>query len=41
MVVVFLSRLKLPIENEEMIDDQILDKHIFFISMLYPWFFDI
>lgn len=37
----FLSRLDLPTSEEGMVDDQMLDEHLFFISVLFPWFADI
>jgi hypothetical protein len=37
----FLSRLTLPAGNEEMVDDQLPDEHLFSISVLSPWFADI
>ena len=41
MVVNFLSRLALPAGEEGMVDDQLLDKHLFSILVLSPWFADI
>ena len=37
----FLSRLALPTGEEGMVDDQLLDGHLFAISTLSPWFADI
>eukprot|EP00253_Pinus_taeda_P025640 PITA_25640 len=37
----FLSRLDLPAGEEGMVDDQMLDEHMFSISILSPWFADI
>eukprot|EP00253_Pinus_taeda_P029141 PITA_29141 len=37
----FLSRLELPTDEEGMADDQMLDEHLFSISVLSPWFADI
>ena len=41
VVVDFLSRLTLPTGEEGMVDDQLLDEHLFTISVLSPWFVDI
>ena len=41
VVAYFLSILALPTGEEGMVDDQLPDKHIFSISTLSPWFFDI
>lgn len=37
----FLSRMNLPVGEEGMVDDQLLDEHLFSISVLSPWFADI
>jgi len=37
----FLSRLTLLTGNEEMVDDQLPNEHLFAISVLSPWFDDI
>ena len=37
----FLSRLNLPASEEGMVDDQLLNEHLFTISVLSPWFSDI
>eukprot|EP00253_Pinus_taeda_P009607 PITA_09607 len=37
----FLSRLDLPAGEEGIVDDQMLDEHMFSISVLSPWFADI
>eukprot|EP00253_Pinus_taeda_P009214 PITA_09214 len=37
----FLSRLDLPVGEEGMVDDQMVDEHLFAISVLSPWFVDI
>ncbi len=37
----FLSRLDLPAGEDGMVDDQMLDEHLFAISVLSPWFADI
>eukprot|EP00253_Pinus_taeda_P008434 PITA_08434 len=37
----FLSRLDLPAGEEGTVDDQMLDEHMFAISVLSPWFADI
>eukprot|EP00253_Pinus_taeda_P017300 PITA_17300 len=37
----FLSRLDLPAGEEGMVDDQMLDEHLFAILVLSPWFTDI
>jgi len=34
----FLSRVNLPTGEEGMVDDQMLDEHLFSISVLSPWF---
>jgi len=36
----FLSRVNLPTGEEGMVDDQMLDEHLFAISILSPWFDD-
>eukprot|EP00253_Pinus_taeda_P027096 PITA_27096 len=41
LVAEFLSRLTLPASEEGMVDDQLLDEHLFAISVLSPWFADI
>ena len=41
LVAEFLSRMNLPVGEEEMVDDQFLDEHLFSISVLSPWFVDI
>lgn len=41
MVAYFFPRLALPTSNEEMVDDQLPDEHLFSILMLSPWFVDI
>eukprot|EP00253_Pinus_taeda_P036460 PITA_36460 len=41
LVVDFLSRLDLPTGEEGMVDDQMLDEHLFSISVLSLWFADI
>eukprot|EP00253_Pinus_taeda_P030041 PITA_30041 len=41
VVVDFLSRLEMPADEEGMADDQMLDEHLFSISVLSPWFADI
>ena len=41
VVAYFFSRLTLPTEKDEMVDDQLLDEHIFGILVFSPWFFDI
>lgn len=41
MVADFLSRLNLHVGNEEMVDDQLPDEHLFPISTLSPQFSDI
>ena len=41
VVAYFLSRLALPVGEEGMVDDQLPDEHLFAISTLSPWFFDI
>eukprot|EP00253_Pinus_taeda_P001434 PITA_01434 len=41
VVVDFLSRLDLPVGEEGKMDDQMLDEHLFVISVLSPWFADI
>lgn len=38
---IFLSSLTLPIGEEGMVDDQLLDKHLFTILVLSPWLADI
>lgn len=40
VVAYFLSRLTLPTGEEGMVDDQLLDEHLFVISVLSPWFAD-
>lgn len=37
----FLSKLALPTGEEGMVNDQLLDEHLFDISILSPWFADI
>ncbi|MCY6525085.1 hypothetical protein, partial [Actinobacillus pleuropneumoniae] len=37
----FLSRLTSPTGEEGMVDDQLAEEHLFSISVLSPWFFDI
>jgi len=37
----FLSRLDLLIGEEGMVDHQMPDEYLFFISVLFPWFVDI
>ena len=37
----FLSRVNFPTGEEGMVDDQMLDEHMFSISVLSPWFTDI
>jgi len=37
----FLSKLTFPAGEEGMVDDQLLDEHLFTISVLSPWFADI
>ena len=37
----FLSRLDLPAGEDETVDDQMPDEHLFAISVLSPWFADI
>lgn len=37
----FLSRLTLPTDNEDMVDDQLLDENFIAILVLSPWFADI
>ena len=37
----FLSRVNFPTGEEGMVDDQMLDEHLFSISVLSPWFVDI
>ena len=41
VVAIFLSILTLPASDEEMVDDQLLDEHLFSISVLSPWFSNI
>lgn len=41
VVVDFLSRLTSHVGNEEVVDDQLPNEHLFSISVLSPWFFDI
>lgn len=41
MVANFLPRITLSTENEEIIDYQIPNDHLFTISLLSPWFSDI
>jgi len=41
VVVDFLSRVNLPIDEEGMVDDQLLDEHLFSASVLSLWFADI
>ena len=41
VVVDFLSRLDLPVGEEGAVDDQMLDEHLFAISVLSPSFADI
>lgn len=41
MVADFLSRLVFPTCDEGMVDDQLPDEHLFSMSVLSPWFFDI
>eukprot|EP00253_Pinus_taeda_P008318 PITA_08318 len=41
VVVDFLSRLDLPACEEGMVDDHMPNEHLFFISVLSPWFADI
>jgi len=41
VVAEFLSRLTLPACNEEIVDDQLPDEHLFAILVLSPWFSDI
>ena len=41
VVTYFLSRLDLPTGEEGMLDDHLLDEHLFTISSLSPWFADI
>ena len=41
VVVDFLSRLDLPAGEKGTVDDQMLDEHVFAISVLSPWFSDI
>eukprot|EP00253_Pinus_taeda_P016184 PITA_16184 len=41
VVAEFLSRLDLPAGEEGTVDDQMLDEHLFSISVLSPWFADI
>jgi len=38
---IFLSRLTMPVGEEEMIDDKLLNENLFTISILSPWFADI
>ena len=40
LVADFLSRLTFHTSNEEMVDDQLPDEHLFSISVLSPWFVD-
>ena len=37
----FFSKLVLPVGEEGIVDDQMLDEHLFSISTLIPWFDDI
>eukprot|EP00253_Pinus_taeda_P031771 PITA_31771 len=37
----FLSRISFPTDEEGMVDDQIPDEHLFYLSILSLWFFDI
>ena len=37
----FMYRLDLPTGEEGIVDDQMLDEHLFSISVLSPWFADI
>jgi len=41
VVVDFLSRVNFPAGEEGIMDDQMPDEHLFFISVLSPWFVDI
>jgi len=41
VVVDFFSRVNFPASEEGMVDDQMLDEHLFAILVLYPWFTDI
>ena len=41
VVIEFFSRLALPAGEEGMVDDQLLDEHLFAISVVSPWFVDI
>ena len=41
VVVDFLSRVNLPAGEEEMVDDQLPDEHLFSISFRSAWFADI
>ena len=41
VVAEFLSRVSFPTGEEGMVDDQMLDEHLFSISVLSPWFVDI
>ena len=41
VVAYFLSIFTLPTGEEEMVDDHLLDEHLFTISVLSPWFADI
>lgn len=41
VVVDVFSKLTLPIGNEEMVEDQLIDEHLFSISVIYRWFVDI
>lgn len=41
VVVDFFSRLDIPVGEDGTVDDQMPDEHLFAISLLSPWFFDI
>ena len=41
VVAKFFSTVNLPTGEEGMVDDQLLDEHLFSISVLSPWFADI